>query len=114
MDNVATVSDLSGNGTSSINVDANGGTIILRGNGTTNTTANLTLANGLTLTGADQLLMGGGGGAGSSSNGANGISASAGGSVALLSTCQGKLPWQANGLNGGNQKMSICATFSPA
>jgi hypothetical protein len=64
MDNVATVSGLSGAGTSSTFVDANGVTIILKGNGTTNTTANLMLASGVTVTGANQLLVGGGGGGG--------------------------------------------------
>jgi hypothetical protein len=64
MDNVATVSGLSGAGTSSTFVDANGVTIILSGSGTANTTANLTLASGVTVTGANQLLVGGGGGGG--------------------------------------------------
>jgi len=49
MDNVATVSGLSGSGTSSTFVDANGVTIILRGSGTANTTADLTLASGVTV-----------------------------------------------------------------
>ena len=66
MDNVATVSGLSGSGTSSTFVDANGVTIILRGAGTANTTANLILADGVSITGANQLLVGGGGGGGSS------------------------------------------------
>ena len=64
MDNVATVSGLSGSGTSSTFVDANGVTIILRGAGTANTTADLTLASGVTVTGANQLLVGGGAGGG--------------------------------------------------
>jgi hypothetical protein len=64
MDNVATVSGLSGAGTSSTFVDANGVTIILKGSGTTNTTANLMLASGISITGANQLLVGGGGGGG--------------------------------------------------
>ena len=64
MDNVATVSGLSGAGTSSTFVDANGVTIVLKGSGTTNTTANLILASGVTVTGANQLLVGGGGGGG--------------------------------------------------
>lgn len=64
MDNVATVSGLSGAGTSSTNVDANGVTIILRGNGTSATTANLTLASGITINGTNQLLVGGGAGGG--------------------------------------------------
>ena len=63
-DNVATVSGLSGAGTSSTYVDANGVTIILKGSGTANTTANLNLASGVTVTGANQLLVGGGGGGG--------------------------------------------------
>jgi autotransporter-associated beta strand protein len=66
MDNVATVSGLSGAGTSSTFVDANGVTIILKGSGTANTTANLILADGISITGANQLLVGGGGGGGSS------------------------------------------------
>ena len=69
MDNVATVSNLSGAGTSSTFVDANGVTIILRGNGTSATTANLTLASGVSVTGANQLLVGGGGGGGGSTSG---------------------------------------------
>ena len=64
MDNVATVSGLSGAGTSSTFVDANGVTIVLKGSGTANTTANLTLASGVTVTGANQLLVGGGAGGG--------------------------------------------------
>jgi autotransporter-associated beta strand protein len=63
---IPTVSILSGAGTSSSFVDANGVTIILKGSGTANTTANLTLASGVTVTGANQLLVGGGGGGGSS------------------------------------------------
>jgi autotransporter-associated beta strand protein len=63
-DNVAAVSILSGAGTASSFVDANGVTIILKGSGTSNTTANLTLASGVTVTGANQLLVGGGGGGG--------------------------------------------------
>jgi hypothetical protein len=62
MDNVATVSGLSGAGNSTTNVDANGVTIILRGSGTSATTANLTLASGVTITGANELLVGGGAG----------------------------------------------------
>ena len=69
MDNVATVSGLSGSGTSSTFVDANGVTIILRGAGTANTTADLTLASGVTVTGANQLLVGGGAGGGISQSG---------------------------------------------
>ena len=64
MDNVATVSGLSGAGNSSTNVDANGVTSILRGSGTSATTANLTLATGVSVTGANQLLVGGGAGGG--------------------------------------------------
>ena len=55
MDNVATVSNLSGSGTASTYVDANGVTIILSGSGTTDTTADLTLAGGISITGANQL-----------------------------------------------------------
>jgi autotransporter-associated beta strand protein len=44
-DNVAAVSILSGAGTASSFVDANGVTIILKGSGTSNTTANLTLSD---------------------------------------------------------------------
>ena len=69
MDNVATVSGLTGTGTSSTFVDANGVTITLKGSGTANTTANLTLASGVTVTGASQLLVGGGAGGGISQSG---------------------------------------------
>ena len=73
MDNVATVSGLSGAGNSTTNVDANGVTIILRGNGTSATTANLTLASGVSITGANELLVGGGGGGGGSVNNVNNL-----------------------------------------
>ena len=63
-DNVATVSGLTGGGTSNRFVDANGVTIILKGSGTAATIATLNLAPGVTVTGADELLVGGGGGGG--------------------------------------------------
>jgi autotransporter-associated beta strand protein len=86
MDNVATVSGLSGAGTSSTFVDANGVTIILKGSGTANTTANLTLASGITITGANELLVGGGGGGGGSNSGNAPKGSGGGGGYVVLTT----------------------------
>ena len=86
MDNVATVSGLSGAGNSTTNVDANGVTIILRGNGTSATTANLTLASGISVTGANQLLVGGGGGGGGSISGNVPKGGGGGGGYVVLTT----------------------------
>jgi autotransporter-associated beta strand protein len=83
MDNVATVSGLSGAGTSTTSVDTNGVTITLEGSGLTDTTANLTLASGVTVTGANQFLVGGGAGGGGNRSSRNDGGGGGGGFVVL-------------------------------
>jgi len=102
MDNVATVSDLSGIGTSSTNVDANGVTIILRGDGTSATTANLTLASGVSVNGANQLLVGGGAGGGGGRGSRNRGGGGGGGFVVLTTgNLTGTLALTAGGGSAG-------------
>ena len=102
MDNVATVSGLSGAGNSTTYVDVNGVTIILRGSGTTNTTANLTLASGVSITGANQLLVGGGaGGAGGRSGRIDGGGGGGGSVVLTTGNLTGTLALTAGGGGAG-------------
>ena len=102
MDNVATVSGLSGAGTSQTVVDANGVTIILKGSGTTNTTANLMLASGISITGANQLLVGGGaGGGGGRANRTDGGGGGGGFTVLTTGNLSGTLALTAGGGSAG-------------
>jgi fibronectin-binding autotransporter adhesin len=111
MDNVATVSGLSGSGTSSTFVDANGVTIILRGSGTANTTADLSLANGVTITGANQLLVGGGAGGGGGRGSRNRGGGGGGGFVVLTTgNLSGTLALTAGGGSAGAAAAGVGAT----